>query len=320
MSDIAITKTGIQKSASEFHDDYILYRLEYDSFSCPFCGIALMAKAIYIEGPQGKSPHFSCFKNKPHINGCDGFPLLDGQSTKSSSKKNKLTIGKEDFYFPEKLVPRRNTSGDKESPKETQRDKELRPEDEVRKKRERCGREVGKARYTSALIRSFAASYKAIVSTCFKYAKENKLGNQERNELIKNSLSQAPIELDGFSTTYQVAFKSTKYFSNYSRIWNGTGELLIKQDQIYVKSNILCLYKENEQEVELPVYLKIQIPESLDDEPAYHRTTINRLINARRSEKSVKWFAYGKLQPHVEEEYISLEINNLDYIFIEKSK
>ena len=317
MSDLAITKTGLMQTASEFHDDFILYKKKYDDFTCPFCSVGLVPKAVYIEGPQGKSPHFSCYPKKPHINGCDGYQIFNGKSAKSSSTRNKIKIGKEEFQFPEKLVSRK-----KETSKNDDNANiciEIDSVEKVRPRRESTVLGDEKAKYTSSLIRSFAASYKAIISLCYRYAKENKLEDKKRKKLIKKSLTKAPLDLEGYQTNYQAAFKGTKFFCKYSRIWNGTGDVLINEDRIYIRSNQICEYK-NEYEVKkLTFYIFIQIPIDLKSRPAYHQTTINRLIRARENKNQVRWFAYGAPELVLDKKSVLLNIHNFDHLFIEKS-
>lgn len=320
MSDLAVSDTGIKKTASEFHDDHILYDIEYKSFSCPFCEIPLFAKAIYIDGPQGKSPHFSCFKGSPHINGCDGYPTIDGKTTKTTATQNKIKIGKEEFLFPEKLILRRVQNTESAPAIDADEEQHISAEQKVKKRRAQAGKEVGKAKYSSSLIRSFASSYKAILSKCYDYAAENKLNSSDRNKLFKEVLSQAPIDLDGFRTNYQTAFANTRFFSKHSRIWHGLGDLLVNQNSIVIKSTQKCKYETEGEQRELDVYVKIGIPNNLEGLPIYHRTTINRLLNARARESQVKWFSYGKMDIDPENRFLVVLIDNLDHVFIEKLK
>lgn len=318
MSDLAVSDSGEQKTASEFHDDYIINRIKHESFACPFCFIGLVAKAIYIDGPQGKSPHFSCFPKKPHINGCDGYPLVDGKTTRGSKKDNKITIGKEEFSFPEKLVSRTKPSQEKFVNDLTVLIKENNPE-KVAQRREKAGREAGNSKYTSAIIRSFASSKNAIIALVYKYAKDEELSNEERQVLLKSTLSQTPIELDGYKTNYQIAFQGTKYFSKYNKIWNGKGIVKIKSGIIYIRSDQNTKYDEDDYEYELSFFTEIKIPENLEEQPAYHQTIINRLLSAREKEIAVKWYAYGLASVVLDKEAILLKINNLDHVFIEKT-
>jgi hypothetical protein len=317
MSDIAIGDSNEQKTASEFHDDYILHRIKFENFTCPFCMIGLVARAIYIDGPQGKSPHFSHFPKKPHINGCDGYPLVDGKSVKGRKKENKIKIGKEEFSFPEKLVSRQSQSQKKLIAELNTIVNSNTPE-KINIRRERVGKETGKAKYTSAMIRSFASSKKAIISLVYKYAKEEKLSNDDRKALLKQTLSQAPIELDGYHTNYQVAFQGTKYFSQHNKIWNGKGLVKINGDRVYVLSDQATEYRENENSYELDFYMSIKIPEDMSLHPAYHQTVVNRLLKARQSEIPVKWFGYGMACTAIDKGAVLLSIENLDHIFIEK--
>lgn len=315
MSDLAITNTGLRKTASEFHDDFILYGARYDEFNCPFCKIGLIAKAIYIDGPQGKSPHFSCFPRKPHINGCDGYPIVNGKTAKSNSTNNKVKIGKEEFRFPEKLVPRSNQIEKKED-NTCDRSRVIDPVKIVRRKREYLGKEVGKSRYTSCLIQSFAASYKAVISQCCKYAENNSLKAKERASLIKDILTQMPIDLDGYQTNYQKAFSGTRFFSKYSKIWNGNGDVLINKGDLYIKSCQKCKYGVKNDTKELDFYVAIKTPDNLESCPAYHKTIINQLKKAQESNEQVRWFAYGAHKLLTDKEVILLTISVLDYVFV----
>ncbi|PXF32203.1 hypothetical protein WH50_05600 [Pokkaliibacter plantistimulans] len=317
MSDLAINDKGEQKAASEFHDDFILHGIQHASFVCPFCFIGLVAKAIYIDGPQGKSPHFSCFPQKPHINGCDGYPLVEGKSVKGEKKSNKIIIGKEEFLFPEKLVSRSKPSQGKFLNDLSELIKENNPE-KVEKRREGVGKEVGSAKYTSSIIRSFASSKKAIISLVYKYAKDEELSSEERKLLLKDTLSQAPIELDGYKTNYQVAFQGTKYFSTYKKIWNGEGVVKIKDGIVYILSGQDTEYKHEDNSYELSFYTSLKIPENIEEQPAYHQTIINRLLNAREKELVVKWFAYGMASIVLDKKSVLLSIDNFDHVFIEK--
>ncbi len=317
MSDLAISESGEKKTASEFHDDYILYGIEHDNFYCPFCMIGLVARAIYIEGPQGKSPHFSHFSKKPHTNGCDGYPLIEGTSGKGSKRDNKITIGKEEFLFPEKLVPRAKQSQKNIFDDLSKIIRNNTPE-KIKSRRERAGKEFGKAKYTSSIIRSFASSHKAIISLVYKYAKERMLSDENRKDLLKKILSQAPIELNGYRTNYQVAFQGTKYFSKYNKIWHGKGSVKINGSTVYIISDQATEYNENGNYYELDFYLAIQVPKALNVIPAYHRTLIERLLKAREKNIKAKWFGYGLASIDLDKKLVLLNVDNLDHVFIEK--
>jgi hypothetical protein len=317
MSDLALSDSGERKTASEFHDDYILHGIEHKSFVCPFCFIGLVAKAIYIDGPQGKSPHFSCFPKKPHINGCDGYPLIDGKTAKESKPSNKIKIGKDEFSFPEKLVSRSKPSQNKFISDLSQIIKNDDPK-KVEERRDRVGRELGRAKYTSSIIRSFASSKKAIISLVYKYAKEECLADEDRKNLLKESLSQAPIELDGYKKNYQVAFQGTKYFSKYNKIWNGKGVVKINGDFIYILSDQPTEYSEDDHQYKLNFYLALKIPDDLEVCPAYHKTIIERLTKAREKGLTVKWHGYGMAQLVLDKSSVLLNLDNLDHVFIEK--
>lgn len=317
MSDLALSETGEQKTASEFHDDYILSGVKHERFICPFCYVGLVAKAIYIDGPQGKSPHFSCFPKKPHINGCDGYPLVDGKTTKETKRTNKIRIGKEEFVFPEKLVPRSVTSKEKfiDNMKAILDSNEGK---NVEKRRWIAGKEVGRARYTSSIIRSFASSKKKIISLAYQYAKEENLSDDERSELIRSALTQAPIELEGYKTNYKTAFQGTMYLSKYKKIWDGKGKVKISDSIIYIISNQPTLHEIDEVNLKLDFYVKIRTPDNLDSLSRYHRSLVDRLLLARTKESTVRWFAYGMALLEKEKNAVLLTIDNLDYFFVEK--
>lgn len=317
MSDLALSDSGERKTASEFHDDYMMHGVEYQSFVCPFCFIGLVAKAIYIDGPQGISPHFSCFPKKPHINGCDGYPLIDGKTVKESKVSNKIKIGKDEFSFPEKLVSRSKPSQNKFIDDFSRLVENNDPE-KVKERRDKAGRELGSAKYTSSIIRSFASSKKAIISLVYKYAKEEGLADGDRRTLLKESLSKAPIELDGYKTNYQVAFQGTKYFSKYKKIWNGSGVVKIKGNFIYILSDQHTEYSENDHRHELNFYVAVRIPGDLEASPAYHKTIVERLVKAREKELAVKWHSYGMAKLVLDKDSVLLGVDNLDHVFIEK--
>ena len=318
MSDLAITNTGLRKTASEFHDDFILDGVKYNEFYCPFCEIRLIAKAIYIDGPQGKSPHFSCFPGKPHVYGCNGYPIVNGKTTKSNSIGNKVKIGQDEFQFPEKLVPR-SVQIEKKEDKISHKSPVMNPSEIVRRKRSYVGKQVGKAKYTSSLIRSFAKSYKAVISRCYKYSETNKLTTKERTSFIKSILTQMPIELDGYQTNYQTAFQGTRFFSEYPKIWNGHGKVLINDEVLHLKSCQKCEYRIENDVKELDFYISITIPDSLELCPAYYKTIINRLKKAHESNEKVRWFAYGVAKLIADKKVILLSISVLDHVFIQYS-
>jgi hypothetical protein len=321
MSDLAITNTGLRRTASEFHDNFILHGEIYNNFNCPFCEIALIPKAIYIEGPQGKSPHFACFPRKPHINGCDGYPIVNGKTNKSNAANNLVKIGQEEFQFPEKLVPRSHQIKKKED-NIFDRIQVINPAEIVRRKREHIGMELGKSIYSSSLIRSFAASYLKVIALCYQYAKKNNLNDQKRASLIKYVLTKMPIELDGCKSNYQAAFKGTKFFNKNSKIWNGNGEVLINQSYLYIKSSQKCEYKAEKDIKELDFYVSIKIPENLESHPKYHKEIINELKRAQERNQKVRWFAYGAPKtPDLSSgrEAILLTISVLDHVYISSS-
>jgi hypothetical protein len=252
-----------------------------------------------------------------HINGCDGYPIVNGKSAKSQLANNKVKIGKEEFQFPEKLVSRSSQFRKNE---DTNYDmhRATNSVEIVKKRREYIGKEEGKAKYTSSLIRSFAASRKAVLLLCYKYAENNGLKPDERDSLIKNILTQMPIDLDGYQTNYQVAFKGTKFFSPYSKIWNGYGDVLINKGNLYIKSCQKCEYKVENDIKELDFYVAIKIPGNLEACPKYHKTIINRLKNAQERNEQVRWFAYSAPEFLTDKEVILLNINALDHVFIQE--
>lgn len=318
MSDLALSENNEQKTASEFHDDYITTGSKCENFVCPFCYIDLVAKAIYTDGPQGKSPHFSCYPKKPHVNGCDGYPLVDGKTVKEKKRNNKVRIGKEDFIFPEKLVPRRQSTKDKfvdDMEKIVDRSKE----NDIEKRRKKAGREIGSAKYTSSIIRSFASSKKKIISLVYAYARDQNLADNERRELIKSSLAQAPIELDGYRTNYQNAFRGTMYYSGAKKIWNGKGAVKVRGPVIYIISGQITKHETEDIEYELDFYIRIKIPDNLDDLLGIHRTHIDRLLLARQQNNAVKWSAYGLATLELEKNAVLLDLTDLDHFFVEKN-
>ena len=317
MSDIAKTNCGIEKTASEFHDDFILYGLKYEEFYCPFCFIGLFAKGIYIEGPQGKSPHFSHFPKKPHRNGCDGYPIVNGESTKGTKAENKIKIGKDEFSFPEKLVPRSKVV-QKKFVEDLSKILEADTTEKVKERREKAGKERGASKYTSALVRSFASSRKAIIALVYKLATKEKLSNKDRSKLLKETLSQVPLDLNGYKTNYQSAFYGTKFFIQYTKIWFGKGTVKINAKKVYILSEQKTVLEKEGETKELDFYVTVNIPEELDKQPACHRTVIQRLVSGREKNMLVKWYGLGDATLREEQGVVVVEINNLDHIFIEK--
>lgn len=321
MSDLAVAENNfVWRTASEFHDDFILNEIKHENFSCPFCEIRLVAKAIYIHEPQAKSPHFSCFPHKHHLNGCDGYPLVNGKSIESTSHNKKIKIGKKEFQFPEKLTARRNNTTTIERNLIDKEETSLNEIEIVRRRRERAGKEVGEAKYTTSLVRSFAKAYKKVLKLCYEKAKKKQFTKEQRQEFINKKLKEIPIDLGDNSEVndYQAAFKGTKYFYYNMRIWNGEGSVSINAEKniIRIQSSQDC--QPTKEEVPVPFNIFIKIPKDIENRPAYDRDTISKLISAADNMDEIRWFVCGSAEIAESRKNIRLIVEDPKHIFFKK--
>gem|GEM_PF-3510913 len=307
MSELALGDNGQIKSASEFHDLYIKNTTKHITFTCPFCKVRLFGKAIYVDGPQGKSPHFSCYPQEPHVNGCDGYPTIDGKSTIHLEQTCKTVIGKETFSLPEKLVVKAAPNNKKHTIQTTNGNES----EQVKEKRAQAGRERGTVKYTSSLIRSFVIARNTLLKEIYNHAKSNKLSGAERNELIEKTLTKAPINLDGNSTNYNKAFQRTTYFSGQNKIWYGESVISKYDDFIYIlnKSTI----KNGKDTLEFSI--KIQIPRNIILTSKRHQSIIHFLTKAIKDKSKLKWYCYGKASINPDGKTAELNIDNLDHVY-----
>jgi hypothetical protein len=316
MSYLALSNSGEQKTASEFHDDYIISGVKCEKFMCPFCFTDLIAKAIYIDAPQGKSPHFSCFPGKPHRHGCDGYPLVNSKTTRDPKSRKTIKIGKEEFLFPEKLVLRSKASRNQPVGNLSNISTENTLE-KVKERRDEAGKEGKSAKYTSSLIRSFASSHKEIISVVYEDARNENLSKEDRSKLLKEVLSKFPIELNRYETNYQLAFQGTKYFNKHPKIWNGRGVVEINGNTILILSNQATEYSDTDRKLELSFYISVENPDSLSKISAYHKSIIELLRKASESALNIRWYGYGLAKLLLNESLVLLEISNLDHLFVE---
>jgi len=304
---------GHVASASEFRGYFLNHGLKFDNFACPFCGITLVAKAIYAQGKQGRSPYFSCKPREDHILGCNGWPFIDKQ------KKNEI-IGrsvfiKKNMSVPEELVMR---------PTYTSQTRHINTvvsltEEIVNERRRSSSYQAFLSKYSSRLIRAFSEAWTDLMIECYK--SEKNYSKAEFRDFIKSKLSAHPLKLLGKELTYHDAFRDTRHpdwvTGNY--IYHGKGIIEVGHSGFIISSNVDAEYKQNSsQKIEnIPVKVEVNLPLDLNELAQYHRCLYGQLKDIADSGNFIKWFALGEMKPvgNPLKQY-TLEVSNLDWLYV----
>ena len=304
MSDLAKTEGGVTKTALEYRDEYLINEVKYENFYCPFCNIPLIAKAIYIEGVQKKSPHFGVFPSRNHLEECDGYPMQNNRSLKAKSKRSNIKIGGELFEFPEKFT----TASPPQPSNARKLDTHIKAES-IEKKRKAFGAKPPSHKYTSSLLQSFVKSRAKIFSVLYGLHKKNKANLPDRSNFISQQLATIPLELNGNQLNYNTAFRNTKYFTSKGVIWEGKGEIR-KENKHYVLTSNEATTNGNDK-----ANFRVVIPLELFTSSGKKSHLL--LKETLEEKKSAKWFCYGSATHDKAKRMVVLTPSNLNHIFLQ---
>ncbi|EPO6424095.1 hypothetical protein ACUDJH_002920, partial [Acinetobacter baumannii] len=308
MSDLAITEIGQEENTAWFYrTEFLNYGTIFNHFYCPFCYIPLKDYNISKEGKVVQSPHFRCFTDQPHLNGCDGTPL--STTNKDSNKKPKSQFEPTTMQsYPEALVDRRPPIQPRPltQPNITSRTPTA---EEIQAKRKKIGNK-GRNIPTSSLLKPFIDARNSLMHDAYTKFPDPK----ERSPWIKSALLNMPLRLDD-QTTYQDAFRKPHFidFRGRRRIYHSSGKITLQHDKFIIQG--VEFFKNDQLNVELVIDPSLVN----QDSPQAHKKLLDQLQELAESETIlVDWYAFGKATKNNEERNFHLEIDNFDHIFLKK--
>ncbi len=310
---------GYVATASEFRDLFIRDGIRLRNFVCPFCKVPLIAKAIYMQELQARSPHFAVWPGKEHLYGCNGMPQIE---TKDTETPPRHTFEKQYMDIPEELVLRPN-SAFKRSRVSTQNKPSITEED-VRQMRNSPAFRVFSSRHTSRLVRPFAEAWSKLMKDCYDARRSNKLSDDEFKKLVRKTLGAHSIKiLKQNAMTYHDGFRDVQHpnWALGARIFHGNGTaqktargFIITADKQAMRENDI------DESVELlPALVRIACHNT--ELPKLHENLVCQLNELSASGDMFKWFVVGEMKFFYNPiKHFAIIVSNLDLIYIKPSK
>lgn len=313
MSNLAKSDDGEVKTASEFRDEYMISGVKYEDFRCPFCNVRLVAKAIYMDKVQIRSPHFGLFQHQLHAEGCDGYPIKGNKSLKVVSKRHTVTIGSEVFEFPEKLTNRKISTNNSHS---NVLDNKLSSAtaSSIIQKRKAVGLKGESHKYTSSLLQSFVKSRDRVLIALYEASKEKGMSQESQNNFISQTLREIPLELGSYRLNYNTGFQITSFFTGFSRIWLGEGKVQIDDKQIRIISSKPMQIGKSKTEPKVEFQVVVPLCLFAISNLKYHLSIKDDLY----ASKVIKWYCYGTAKHDIQQNLVTLTLSNLDHIYLKK--
>lgn len=307
---LALIEHGIEKTAFDCRDEYRRDEIRHTKFSCPFCEVGYFAKCIYDAEETGKAPHFSLFPKKPHLGDCNGEPI---EEDLKKGKEVAQSFEKREYQIPEKFIQRqepRQVRGTLAAPKASP------DSDEIRQRRVNSRRIHGRARYTSSLLQTFVEARNFLVTQGFKKAKEKALKGNEQSKLISDLTSSYPLDLFGQHLNYNSAFWSANTVRNGARecIFHAkNGEVTMTSTGFQIETSI----PSGKSDKVTAIVRCDNLSETAKDIPRSHQRLLALLTDMAKAERQLKWYAYGKMLHDATVGLCTLQLTNLDYLFVE---
>lgn len=303
---------GLVATASLFRDMFIRDGIQYGTFKCPFCEIGLCAKAIYIDGVQGKSPHFAVFPRQHHLFDCDGMPATPVK--KRTPPTFTYGVEKVDMDVPEDFVVRhervRRVVTGKSSPALS--------EEEIRNRRSDPSFTVFTASHTSQLLQSFAEGWIRLASACFAIRDKQSLDPAAFSALFTSTMKAYPLNLVGEKMTYYQAFRDTRWPVPGRHIFKGTGIAKVTEYGIDILCDADAEMRKDSFSQRYPVVVQVRFtPPNGTGLPRSHQSIISQLGVAASEKRKFKWFAVGEMK-YVEAArgQYNIIVENLDWVYI----
>ncbi|MBU3082498.1 hypothetical protein ACT4YY_16665 [Acinetobacter baumannii] len=308
MSELAVTEIGGKiDTAWSFRAEFLNYGTVYINFFCPFCNIRLAGCNIDTIGEIVRSPHFKCFPNQKHLNGCDGTPIFinNEQNKIPSSKFQPITMKS----YPEALVARR-------TPRQTDAailnvPAKIPTPEEIQNYRKKVGSR-GRIVPSSSLLKPFVEARNSVIRDGHHRFSDQKQ-KSDPWDWIKKVWSEMPLLLED-QTNYEDAFRKPKYVNFYKkRIYNSKGKIFLEDGNFIVQGTEYI--KKGQKNID--VKLVIDVRGINRDSPQAHKKMLEWLHQLANITADVDWYAYGMPQQYNNKNF-SLSIENIDHIYIKK--
>lgn len=311
MSSLATSNTGMVATAREFREQFLNLGTKHESFSCPFCGVALHDKCIYTECK--KSAHFSLPQKQFHEEWCERSEVdVVGPPTSTPGRIPSTRVLFRDVDLPEALVPRRVrrlTLCVPGSPSWVPLD----AVSAVGVKAKLKGA-VLPQRQTTSLLRDVANAYDDAIGRVRRAATKDGVSGNAYWRRVDETLSEFPLNLYREQLNYSTAFRSpTGIVPDRERIYHGRrGIVELQGPNLVIRELPRNASKSLDGLSPRPLFL-VLVPPSAPDEPAWQgsfRACLHRWSEDRRL---LRWFAYGR--PQAGEREVRLTPISIDALY-----
>lgn len=318
MSEVAALEPfGDFHSALHFRDQYLHDETLYAEFFCPFCGVALDPVLIYVPADQeiGKSPHFRTQKaGTKHYPGCDGNPsnyqhAIEKKPTQAHIEKRQFSLPTMFAEYVERPpLPTGKATTRAPAP------------DEIYRLRETAGRHYGVARFRVSLVQSLAEAHLAVLADAYENQKKQEWSDDERNKWIRDVL-EAPINLRGFSTTYQKALNDLWFpVPEYPRIFYGKSSK-VEVTEFGYEITSERPGKTGGRKPSLPFVITVSSHDINKELLRGARRTLLRQIELAVEEgATIRWYAYGRPKLIGEQFELAFDNTNIGDLFVTQQK
>lgn len=298
MSEFAqINITEEMFSAWECRDIYLRQQIKFESFFCPFCGISLVARAIYKD-EAGKSPHFATYPNKPHLHDCDGRPL--GYHAVESVKLGKKTVQVPQNHpqeFTQRKPPRKMFDQSEGARMAVSRD--------LVQQRRAATASSSRHAPSSSNLSDFVQAYLGAIEL-WKEHSPGKPPDWKEVDLIRAAMRLKLTD----ETNYKDGFRKPFYIHKKPRIYYAQGAVTLKEQYVFLSSDVRTTFGEKSN---VPFVVQL-LPETLviSKPPLWHGKSLEKLIGFVETGKAIRWYAYGL--PSFEDNVVILRPTSMDHI------
>lgn len=311
MSSLATSNTGMVATAREFREQFLKFGTKHESFSCPFCGVALHDKCIYTECK--KSAHFSLPQKQFHEEWCERFEVdVVGPPASTPGKISATRVLFRDVDLPEALVARRVRRLALSVPGSPS----WKPLDAVSAggvKAKLKGAALPQ-RQTTSLLRDVANAYDDAIGRVRSAAAEEGISGSAYWRRVNETLSEFPLNLYREQLNYSTAFRSpTGIVPGRERIYHGRrGIVELQGPHLVIRELPKDASRPLDGHPTSPLFL-VLVPPTASDEPAWQESFRACLHRWSEDRRLLRWFAYGC--PQADEREVRLAPISMDALY-----
>lgn len=292
---MATSDTGDVGTAYEFRDLFLEAGVRHENFSCPFCGVPLIAKCVYPKMPCVKAPHFAFPPGGAHKPWCERCEVETvGPPSPTNPKAAQSRVLLRDVELPEALVPRRIKQVKLPMPGTSSWIEHT--EASARRVRASLTTAALPQRQTTSLLQNIADAY---------HAARGRVGAKLRAEgkrdapfwhALNGELAGFPLKLHDEHLNYSTAFRSPTGIVRGLRIYHGSNGMVERHG-----ANLVI--RERPRDIAnalgappLRASVLVVVPPTRPDEPAWQRNFRERLVGWSRTSESLRWFCLGRVE------------------------